>query len=307
MRVGVIGNAGFVGQSISQTLAKQGHSVIPLCRISLQWISKFAHAGVQLPKSHPIRAQLATCDAVVNCAGRTAPQNSPKALELTNGFLPELLYSLCKEFKMHCFVQISSVAAVGSASKPGKAISDDANPTPGSPYGRSKLFGDQRLTAAKDLATRLVILRPPMLYGSGAKGVFGLFAKAASRGIPLPIRSLKNKRSFVFIGNLASAVTAAIERNSVAGCYLVTDSEAMTPGEFYDALARASIGRTLTWRFPPMLLQPLGRVLLRSRFESLFSDAVYDSTRFRIEAAWSPPFMLEPAVRKTMHACSSYM
>src|SRR3546814_11374061 len=54
------------------------------------------------------------------------------------------------------------------------------------------------------------MLRPPLLYGPGAPGNFARLPRLVAAGRPLPLASLANRRSPLFVGNLAGAVEAAL-------------------------------------------------------------------------------------------------
>ena len=76
------------------------------------------------------------------------------------------------------FVLVSSLAATGPSDCP-PGVADNAVPAPVSAYGWSKLLVEQILGRA--LGDRLVTLRPPIIYGSGDKGLLPVF-KGAARG-----------------------------------------------------------------------------------------------------------------------------
>ena len=53
---------------------------------------------------------------------------------------------------------------------------------------------------------RITVIRPPLVYGAGAKGNFALLAKAVKRGIPLPFAAIRNHRAFLSVENLSSFI-----------------------------------------------------------------------------------------------------
>ncbi|MFZ5510930.1 MAG: NAD-dependent epimerase/dehydratase family protein [Pseudomonadota bacterium] len=70
------------------------------------------------------------------------------------------------------------------------------------PYGVSKSEAETALRRMAD-QTRIetVIIRPPLVNGPRVKGNFLSMLKVLSRGIPLPFRSVVNRRSLTYVGN----------------------------------------------------------------------------------------------------------
>ena len=45
-----------------------------------------------------------------------------------------------------------------------------------------------------------------MIYGPGVKGNFQKLIKIVNLGIPLPLKNIKNKKSFLYVGNLVDFI-----------------------------------------------------------------------------------------------------
>ena len=70
---------------------------------------------------------------------------------------------------------------------------------------RAAFMGD-RAAAEEGLESlagnmRVSVVRPPIVYGAGAKGNFKLLAGAVLRGVPLPFASIRNRRAFMSVEN----------------------------------------------------------------------------------------------------------
>src|SRR5690606_1823967 len=69
-----------------------------------------------------------------------------------------------------------------------------------------------------------VVVRPPLVYGPGAKGNMAKLSRLALSPFPLPFRSVDNRRSLVSIANLASAIEFLATRpHPTQGTFHVTD------------------------------------------------------------------------------------
>ena len=78
-------------------------------------------------------------------------------------------------------VVVSSLAATGPCARsPG--VSDETPPAPVSAYGWSKYLAELLFARESEPSVRLVVLRPPIIYGPGDKGLLPCF-KAAKLGL----------------------------------------------------------------------------------------------------------------------------
>ena len=81
---------------------------------------------------------------------------------------------------------------------------------------------EKRLMSLEDNGFRVVILRCPMIYGKGGKGNFRMLEQLALK-IPL-FPNVSNKRSMLYVGNLAEFVRLMIE-NEESGIFWPCNKE----------------------------------------------------------------------------------
>jgi len=175
------------------------------------------------------------------------------------------------------FVFLSSVKVHGEASV--TPFREDSPLAPQDRYAESKARAEEALRAIPGL--RLAVLRPPLAYGPGVKANFLALMKAVARGWPLPLASVDNRRSLIYVGNLAAAILACLERE---GTYLVSDGPAISTAQLCRELG-AALGRPARlFAFPPALLP-------RKLSGSLEVD---DST-----LPWKRPFTRQEGLRAT--------
>jgi nucleoside-diphosphate-sugar epimerase len=162
-------------------------------------------------------------------------------------------------------------------------------------YGATKLEAERALA---EVASRgemeIVVLRPPLLYGAGVKGGFHLLLRAIARGWPLPFGAIENRRSLLYVENLADAIVHCLEDARAAGrTYALSDGRALSTPELCRMLGQA-LGR-------PAKLFPAPAVLLNrfSRIRALTESLEIDDSALRAELAWKPPFSLEQGMRAT--------
>lgn len=117
----------------------------------------------------------------------------------------DLAVKVCKKAKaegVKMFVFMSSMIIYGDSVPYGKSkiINEHTVPSTVNFYGDSKLQAD---IAVRDLASdifKVIVLRPPMIYGKGCKGNYPILAKIAKNLLIFP--DIDNERSMLYIDNL---------------------------------------------------------------------------------------------------------
>ena len=97
-----------------------------------------------------------------------------------------------------------------------KKITENTIPKPLNFYGDSKWQADQKIQALADERFKVVVLRPPMIYGKGSKETIHNLPKLAGKLPLFPI--VHNQRSMLYIENLAQFVKRMID-NEETGCF----------------------------------------------------------------------------------------
>ncbi|MCR4649513.1 MAG: NAD-dependent epimerase/dehydratase family protein [Lachnospiraceae bacterium] len=143
-----------------------------------------------------------------------------------------------KEAGVKQFIFMSSAIVYGASSKIGerKEITKDTKPSPENFYGESKLNAEIGLKELDDDNFRVVILRPPMIYGPGCKGNYNSLRKFA---IKLPLfPKVKNERSMLFTDNLCEFVRLMTD-NEERGIFHPANKEKSNTSEMVKMIASA--------------------------------------------------------------------
>lgn len=109
------------------------------------------------------------------------------------------------------FLFMSTAAVYGIDGKVGKpvVITADTPLEPKDNYGKSKLLAEQGLLGMMDDGFKVVILRPPMIYGKGCKGNYVSLSRLAGKMPVFP--KVKNQRSMLHIDNFVEFLCLMIE------------------------------------------------------------------------------------------------
>lgn len=109
------------------------------------------------------------------------------------------------------FIFMSSAIVYGDSAPVGKdkLITHETVPAPANSYGDSKLQAEKGILPLQDEGFKVVVLRPPMVYGRGSKGNYPILSRLA-RKLPLfPL--VENRRSMIYIENLLEFVRLMVE------------------------------------------------------------------------------------------------
>lgn len=298
-RVLVTGANGFAGAAICRHLLARGWAV----RGSVRRADATVPEGVEQVVSGPLesaidwRPALSGIDAVVHCAARVhvlreTAADPLAAFRAVNVAASRRLAGQAAAAGVGRFVFLSSVGAQVAEADPARA----------SPYQLSKLEAEQALQEAlAGSPALLVMLRPPLIYGPGAPGNFHSLARLVAAGFPLPLRSLANRRSLLFVGNLASAVEAALGCLAAPGAPLpLADGEEVSTAELVRRMARACGRRARLLPCPPGLLRLAGRALGRgAAVEALTGSLTVSNAEIARALDWSPRYSLDEGLALT--------
>lgn len=111
------------------------------------------------------------------------------------------------------FIYMSSAIVYGESAPIGKSkvITRNTPVSPANCYGNSKVQAEKGILPLMSEVFKVVILRPPMIYGKGSKGNYPILAKIAQKVPVFPY--VKNERSMIYIENLSEFVRLMIENN----------------------------------------------------------------------------------------------
>lgn len=211
------------------------------------------------------------------------------------------------------FVFLSSVRAMGLPD--GTCVDETYLKPAESEYGRSKRAAEEEVLAyARKYARKVVILRPCLVYGAGAKGNLLRMANWVRRGVFPPLPETGNRRSLVHVNDLVSAIACVIQEPLSAGrTYIVVGPDAASGRELLVAMHRALGKRTPNWQVPLSWLNALadfGDLFFACTrrqfpfngdvFARLLSSAEYSGQLISQETGWYPVVTLEHGLKEML-------
>lgn len=174
--------------------------------------------------------------------GNVSEETKRKYYEVNTGLAVSVAEKAKRE-GVKTFIFMSSMIVYGESAPYGKRKVIDATtiPQPANFYGDSKLQADVAVRELADDTYKVIVLRPPMIYGKGSKGNYRTLAKLAKK---LPVfPNVDNERSMLYIENLCEFLCQIMllkpyHRNSVV--LLPQNGEWTKTSDMVKQIAKAS-------------------------------------------------------------------
>jgi UDP-glucose 4-epimerase len=252
----VTGASGFVGRAVCARLASGGHAIRAVVRHDSA-DTRAALPGISLLPLGDLTASpdwRSACDAittVIHLAARThvvhdRAADPEAAYRRINVDATSALLAAAGAAGVERVIYLSSIKVNGEATA-GTPFTGADVPAPLDAYGRTKRAAEDLVRAWATDGRRAIILRPPLVYGAGARGNLLRLLRWVDRGIPLPFGAIRNRRSLINLDNLATAIASAVTEAATPGTYTIADAEPVSTPALIHALG-AALGR------PPRLI-----------------------------------------------------
>jgi len=308
MNILVTGATGFVGQPLCDRLVSENNIISATIRnvddkdklpteIKPILINSLSDA---LPTE-----QLANTEVVIYLAARVHQMNdnSPNALDAYREINAKAAISLAKQAAEHGvrrFIYLSSIKVNGEGLT--DPYSEKDTPNPIDPYGQSKWEGEQGLLKlSQETGLEVVIIRPPLIYGSNVKANFLQLLKIIDKRIPLPFGAINNARSILFVDNLVDAIITCINHaNAKNQTFIVSDGEDLSTTDLIRRLGKALGKSPLLLPIPGKLLRLTTKLLGKADIgDRLLGSLQVDSSKIRQMLDWTQPYTVDQGLQAT--------
>ena len=199
------------------------------------------------------------------------------------------------------FVFISSVKVNGDQTFDGAAFQESDSPAPKCAYGASKLEAEMGLfEMAKGTNMEVVVIRAPLVYGPGVKGSFRSLANINNLKIPLPLGSVKNKRSFIAVENLVSFIAICVcDPRAANEVFLVSDDDDVSTTEMLTKIAKVTGRSTILLPMPVVCLDFLLRLIGKGSIAKRLLGSLQVEPKKSVRLlGWRPSVTFEQGLKK---------
>jgi len=258
MRILITGASGFVGTNLSKLLFASNFVIESLdIEQSITKLFISTHHWENLDN-----LDLDQCDTIIHLAGKahdTRNKSDAQSYFDINTGLTQKIFDKFLESDAKKFIFFSSVKAA-SEKVFGDFLAEDIIPSPVGPYGESKIKAEQYILKKIDenqdrmVGKRVYILRPCMIHGPGNKGNLNLLYKVVSKGIPWPLGSFDNKRSFTSIDNLSFIIEKLINMDIESGIYHIGDDDPLSTNQLIGLISESVGKKSHIWNIPKGLI-----------------------------------------------------
>jgi nucleoside-diphosphate-sugar epimerase len=302
MLIALTGATGFIGRYLLRELPNRGHRVRVLLRRPAAAMPLHVTAAMIGDLRHPqnLATALEGVDAIIHSAGIAhAPSGLPEDDYRTiNTAATVALARAAERSGVSRFVFLSSIRAqCGPVAD--SVMTETVEPRPTDTYGKSKLAAELSLA---ELKLDWVALRPVLVYGPGVKGNMAQLIRLAQSPFPLPLGSIKARRSLLSLENLGSAIEVVlVAPQTLRRAYVVADQELLTVGQMIAAM-RQGVGRKpKVFPFPPALLNALSRAAGQSEAYRRVSGPLAADPSALISLGWRPAVETTSGLSMLLH------
>ncbi|RLJ90670.1 NAD-dependent epimerase/dehydratase family protein [Planococcus citreus] len=221
----ITGENSYVGSSLKAWLSK--HPVI------------YSVDTISLRDNQWKEVSFAGYDTVLHTVGIAHVEAKPEMEDLYYKINRDLTIEAAKKSKddkVKQFIFLSSIIVYGDSSKINqpRIIDENTIPTPANFYGNSKLQAEKGILPLENDDFKVVIIRPPMIYGKESKGNYRKLVKVASK---LPVfPEVNNERSMLHIDNLCEFIRLLID-NEEKGIFFPQNAEYVKTSEMVKVIA----------------------------------------------------------------------
>jgi UDP-4-keto-D-QuiNAc 4-reductase len=305
----ITGANGFIGKSlncyISQLENTQDYEIVNAVR-SLNLSNEQHSAAVgEIDQDTDWQQVLRGVDSIVHLAARVhvMKETSTDPLQAFRKTNVEGTLNLARQAiqaGVKRFIYLSTIKVNGEKTLASPFTADGAV-NPSDPYAISKREAELALLAlCQQQLLDVVIIRPPLVYGTGVKGNFSRLIKLLKKQWPLPLAGINNKRSLVNTDNLNSLIVCCLSHRQATGeVFLVSDGKDISTSQLLNEITLALQCKNRLFWLPALLLKSMATMAAKgAEYQRLCESLQVDINKNKKILGWSPQLSLRQALSR---------
>lgn len=313
-KVLVTGIRGFVGTNLLNYLESEPQIAISGTSRSKSSIEHLVDKGVDTYSFDDIFEKQLSFNTYVHLSGKVFDLDEKgkdsEYFEANYENTKRLFNYFLKDPQAKKFIFLSTIHVL--AEIPEKVLDEDYIPKPFTPYGKSKLMAEEFLLKQNVEGKKVYVLRPAMIHGPGNKGNLNLLFHLVNKGIPYPLGSINNKRSFVSVDNLSFIIKEIISEEIDSGLYHIADDNATYTHELIELMARELNKKVRIWNISPIILRAGAKIgnfiplpLNEHRLNKLTGDFLVSNNKIKRAIGKDLPVKSMDGLEKTISSLKS--
>ncbi|CAM3026821.1 NAD-dependent epimerase/dehydratase family protein [Legionella worsleiensis] len=303
----ITGATGFIGRSLVPALVAAGHDIRCAVWQKVDGLNAEQIVINKLEEKIDWSAALDGVDIVIHLAARVhiMKENAQSSLQeycKVNSIATKNFAEQAARHHVKRFIFLSSIKVNGEFTPPLLPFSEQSDVQPEDPYAKSKLYAEQYLQEiSQRTGMETVILRPPLVYGPGVKANFLKMLHMIKKGWPLPFGKVANKRSFIYIDNLISAIVAVMDHPNAANqLFLVADNDAWSLTELLTILSQGMNVQLKLLNIPVAFLIFFFKLIGFNNLNlRLFRSLEVSNNKIKSQLGWMPPVTSQEGLKIT--------
>lgn len=205
------------------------------------------------------------------------------------------------------FIYISSIKVNGESTTKEKPFYAEDKPEPQDAYAISKYEAEKELLKITSQSNmELVIIRPVAMYGENVKGNFLKLINWVSSGIPLPLASIENSRSFLSLDNFVDFIKICLKHPAAnRQIFLLSDGQDISTPVLLQKVAELMGKKINLFHVSPSLLNFFAKLVGKKIIATRLCDNLQVDIKKNYNLLkWSPLFTTSQGLTKVIKSIS---
>ena len=237
-------------------------------------------------------------DAVIHLSALVHQMNgaSEEGYERVNVDQTVLLAKKAKSAGVKRFIFMSTVKVFGEETD--TPYTESSLCKPQDTYGKTKLKAEQELFKLANDHFSVAVIRTPLVYGQGVKANMENLINLIKKTHVLPFGSINNKRSMIYVGNLANLINSLLISNEY-GVFVAADNRPLSTSELIALIAETLNKKIILFRLP--LLETTLRYLKPAYYKRLFMSLEVDASETYKKLNIENPYSIEDSFKNMIY------